>query len=191
LGDLANVYCLYQVYLRDYTVPLLLVLGILANLDRQTTPVEFAFSYIKSPSTKKQYPQRLKLFFDYIGVQGNSMEEQGRAFLAQAKSTKYWAEDNVLRFLLFQKERVEKKKELAATSIGAYSSAIKSFCDAYERDYLLNIDWKRLAKSLPKAKSWANDSSDDMEAKKIESVGRGQEVSLATYIDTSDITTMK
>jgi hypothetical protein len=86
-------------------------------ITRQTTPVEFALTSIRSPFTKKQYPRTLKLLFDHIGLQGNSLEEQGQAFLAQARkgeennnnnnnNNQYWAEDNILFFLESQKQRV-------------------------------------------------------------------------------------
>jgi hypothetical protein len=31
---------------------------------RQTNPVQFAFKFLRSPDTKRQYPRNLKLFFD-------------------------------------------------------------------------------------------------------------------------------
>ena len=51
------------------------------TISRQKTPVEFAFMAIRSPITKKQYPRRLKMFFDYMGLKGNSLEEQAQTFL--------------------------------------------------------------------------------------------------------------
>lgn len=76
--------------------------------------MEFAFISIRSPLTKKQCPGRLKLFFDYLGLGGgDSVEEQGRVFLAKAKTEEaYWAEDNILLFLDFDKQRVLIKKNL-------------------------------------------------------------------------------
>jgi hypothetical protein len=50
-------------------------------------PVAYAFSLIgSSKHTKRQYPKRLKLFFDYIGVQGTDLEQQGLVFLEQART---------------------------------------------------------------------------------------------------------
>jgi hypothetical protein len=41
---------------------------------------------VRSPYTKKQYTKKLQHFFDYIGLKGNTLEEQAQAFLAQARS---------------------------------------------------------------------------------------------------------
>jgi len=41
--------------------------------------------FCNSPSTKTQYPRRLKLFFDFIGLEGEDLEEQGQAFSDHAK----------------------------------------------------------------------------------------------------------
>lgn len=48
-------------------------------------PVLYAFMFCNSPSTKTQYPRRLKLFFDFIGLEGEDLKEQGEAFLDDAK----------------------------------------------------------------------------------------------------------
>jgi hypothetical protein len=37
-------------------------------------PVEYAYIYINSPQTRKQYSTRLKQFFDFIGLEGDDLE---------------------------------------------------------------------------------------------------------------------
>ena len=134
---------------------------------RQTAPVEYALTYINSPYTKSQYKSKLKLFFDFLHLPGNSLEEQGQAFLAQARSNEYWAEDSIRLFLDFHKQRVLIKKEIAAGTVGTFYRPIKTFCDAHERDFLLlpnnRIDWKRISKALPRAKSYSNDRAPKVE----------------------------
>jgi hypothetical protein len=62
-------------------------------ISRHTTPVDFAFMSIRSPTTKKQYPRRLKQFFDYMSLEGNTLEEQAQTFLAGAKKEQeYWVD---------------------------------------------------------------------------------------------------
>ena len=130
---------------------------------RQTRPVEFALATVRFAYTKRQYPKRLKLFFDHIGLQGNSLEEQAQAFLSQARregkkknnnGNPYWIEDNKLSFLDFHKERILIKKEIKASTLGTYFWPIKTFYDAHERD-LPRVHWKRLAKTLPRANSYS------------------------------------
>jgi hypothetical protein len=110
---------------------------------------------------------------------GENLEEQAKAFLAQARkregrvgesddddnNNQYWAEDNILLFLDSHKPRVQ-NKEIAAGTLGIFYWAIKTFCDAYKRD-LRYIDWKRISKALPKVNSWSNDR-----APKVEEIGK-------------------
>lgn len=56
-----------------------------ATTSAKKLPVTYAFRYINSPDTKKQYPRRLKQFFDFVSIEGANVEEQGQAFLQQAK----------------------------------------------------------------------------------------------------------
>jgi hypothetical protein len=56
--------------------------------EEQKNPVSYAFKFLNSPETQRQYPKRLKLLFDHIGLAGgedysssSSLEAQGQAFL--------------------------------------------------------------------------------------------------------------
>jgi len=97
---------------------------------------------VRSPYTKKQYTKNLKLFFDYIGLQGNSLEEQAQAFLAQARrggekknngGNPYWTEDSVIMlFLELQKPRVLIKKSCRQLVLAPFVRLSRLFCDAHE-----------------------------------------------------------
>jgi hypothetical protein len=97
---------------------------------RQTNPVLYAFKYLNSPETQRQYPKRLKLFFDYIEMPGKDIEKQGQAFLEKATGNKQWAEEKIFLFLDFHKQRVL-RKELAAGTLKNLCLAIKTFYEAY------------------------------------------------------------
>jgi integrase len=127
-------------------------------ISRLTTPVEFAFMSIRSPTTKKQYPRRLKQFFDFIGgLSGDTVEEQALAFLAQAKrEPEYWVEDSILLFVNHQKDRVLITKEIAAGTLYNFYQPIAIFCKRHKHS-LPPIDWDMLSESLPQAKRAAND----------------------------------
>ncbi len=74
------------------------------RISRQTTPVKFAFISIRAPLTKKQYPRRLKLFFDHIVIRGENIEEQAQPFLAKAKTElEYWIEENIQLYLTIKR----------------------------------------------------------------------------------------
>jgi hypothetical protein len=97
---------------------------------RQTNPVLYAFKYLNSPETQRQYPKRLKLFFDYIEMPGKDIEEQGQAFLEKATINKQWTEEKIFLFLDFHKQRV-RRKEFAAGTLKNLCLAIKTFYEAY------------------------------------------------------------
>ena len=126
-------------------------------------PVEYAFMFINSPDTKRQYPKRLKLFFDFIGIEGGEgeegkedIEEQGLAFLDQAKREgSTWVAQNVMSYLNHHKERVL-RNEIASGTLKNLYRPIKTFCDAYP-EISDSIPWKRILKAMPKVKLYSND----------------------------------
>jgi hypothetical protein len=93
------------------------------NSDRltpQRAPVAHAFDRLDSPLGKRTL-YRKDRSFDYIGLEENSLEEKGLAFLAKANQevidnkTPYWIEDNIENFLKHHKERLKKGEILANT----------------------------------------------------------------------------
>jgi hypothetical protein len=129
---------------------------------RQTNPVQFAFTYLRSPDTRRQYPRNLKLFFDYLHLlpggsssNNNNLEEQAKAFLDKATGNPQWVEENILLFLDFHKQRVI-RKEIAAGTVKNFYRPIKTFYDAHD-DILPSLNWKRIAKALLQAKSSSSD----------------------------------
>jgi DNA topoisomerase VI subunit A len=70
---------------------------------------------MKAPMTRDKYQTRLAKFLDFIGMlQGASattLEGRARAFAKKGKEDNIWALNNVLRFVQFQKDRVDKKRD--------------------------------------------------------------------------------
>lgn len=48
---------------------------------KRKEPVSYAFKYLNSQYAKRQYPRRLKLFFDHLELAAGELEEQGQAFV--------------------------------------------------------------------------------------------------------------
>ena len=119
---------------------------------------EFMYA-LRAPDTKRQYPRRLKVVFDYIGLEG-SLEEQAREFLTMAKSTPLWAQKTIIEFIVFQKKRAE-KGEISPSTINNYYKPVKLFIEMCCDTPIVN--WKKVARGLPKRRRAANDRAPTLE----------------------------
>ena len=62
---------------------------------------------LKAPETRRQWPRRLKVFFDFLEMEGaSSLEVQARLFDINTRQRPQWAQDNLIRFMTLQRERV-------------------------------------------------------------------------------------
>jgi hypothetical protein len=83
-----------------------------------------AFVYARrAPETKRQYPRRLKVFFDFLGLEG-SLEVQAVNFLNAAKNNKAWAEESLMKFIEHQKKRCV-IGEICGSTVPNYYKATK------------------------------------------------------------------
>jgi integrase len=112
---------------------------------------------LKSSESRRQYPRRLKLLFDFIGLSG-TLSEQAVEFLKRSKADINSMQDNVIRFLDFQKERV-RRKELAAGTVKNYYRAFKLFCEMND----LSLNWKKISRGLPRVKKSSSDRAPTLE----------------------------
>jgi hypothetical protein len=77
-------------------------------------PVSYAFMFCNNPSAKRQYPRRLKLFFDSIGLEVD-LEQQGQAFLENSKQVHNWPSQQIMMYLDHEKQHVLRKEMSAGT----------------------------------------------------------------------------
>ena len=63
-----------------------------------------------------------------------------------------WAFNNIIRFLRYQKERVE-KTEITGGTLSNFVKTIKLFCEMTE----IPIHWKKITRELPKSRKYAYD----------------------------------
>ena len=76
------------------------------------------FKYaIKTEITRKYYERRLKKFFDFIEFEHieKDIEYRCNKFAEKSKGDINWALSQIIRFLQYQKERVEKKEITSGT----------------------------------------------------------------------------
>ena len=109
---------------------------------------------MKAPMTKNRYKTRVAKFFDFIGLnkEGQTVEDKARIFANKGKEDINWAFSNVLKFIHFQKERVD-RKEITGATVRNYSKSIKLFCDMAD----IPIPWKKITRGLPRGKKYADD----------------------------------
>lgn len=117
-----------------------------------------AFMYgLRAPDTRRQYPRRFQYFLNFLSIQG-TLEEQANKFTLKARENPLWAQESLMSFIDFQKERV-KRGELAESTITNYYKASKLFC--VMNDLVLN--WKKISRGLPAGRRAANDRAPTIE----------------------------
>jgi hypothetical protein len=152
-----------------------------SSRERHKKPVSFAFGYLSSPETRRQYRKLLELFFDFVGLPGNDLDEKGRAFLDKVATSitkvgggkttttvDYWVEETVMDFLTAQKQRVN-NEELAESTLKNFSQPIKLFCDINDMTTAAYINWKRISRAFSKGKNYSSidRSPTDQEIQKL------------------------
>ena len=122
--------------------------------------VMFKFS-VRSETTRKYYERRIRLFLDFInfGLENkNNIEERCNEFAYKGSSETKWALEQVIRFLQFQKNRVEKGR-ITPSTLRNYVKSIKLFCDVCD----IAIPWKKITRGFPRCRQASNDRAPTIE----------------------------
>jgi hypothetical protein len=112
---------------------------------------------LRAPDTRRQYPRRFQYFLDFIRIPG-TLEEQAKQFVLKARENQVWAQESLMSFIEFQKERV-RRAEISESTITNYYKATKLFC--VMNDIVLN--WKKISRGLPSGRRAANDRAPTLE----------------------------
>ena len=124
----------------------------------EDNPLQMFLYVLRAPESKRQYPKRLKVVLDYLKnkreLKTDILEHQCREFIMKTRGNPKWANNQLMQFVLFQKERVE-SGEIVSTTIRNYIKAAKLFLEM-NFDVLL-VNWKRITKGLPAPKNASND----------------------------------
>jgi len=102
---------------------------------------------LKSSEVQRQYPKLLRIVFEGTGFlkAGGSLEESSEAFMEMVKTDPKAVQSKIMQFVIFQKERVN-RKEIAAGTLKNYLKILKVFCDM---NNVLEINWKLIYRGLP------------------------------------------
>ena len=73
-------------------------------------------------------------------------------FCRKGKRESSWAFNNIIKFLQFQKERVQ-QGEITSGTLKNFLKAIKLFCEMAD----IPIAWKKITRGLPKVRRYADD----------------------------------
>ena len=102
----------------------------------------------RSPVTKDCYLRRMKIFFNFINLlPDGSLEEQCNLFAVKGLEDHKWAFNNIIRFLQYQKERVE-RAEITGGTLRNFVKTIKLFCEMSE----IPIHWEKNNQGTSKIK---------------------------------------
>jgi hypothetical protein len=113
---------------------------------------------MKSPVTKTKCSRRREMVFDFLKILGENLKEQCLTFVNNGQSEINWVFTNIIKFVLFHKERIQKKEISGATLIN-YIKAIKLFCEMSD----ISINWKEIIRRLSRGKRYANDRISTLE----------------------------
>ena len=98
----------------------------------QEYPLQMFMYALKAPESKRQYPKRLKVFLDFLTskkeLTHSDLENQCKEFMAKSQTDPKWANNKLMEFVLYQKDRVY-KEEIVYTTIRNYLKAVKLFLD--------------------------------------------------------------
>jgi integrase len=132
--------------------------------DQQETAWSLFLYAMKSPVTRQKYVGRIDKFFDFLALEGNSVEEKSILFLQRSQEEGGdWVFSSILGFMRYQLER-HNRKEIAGSTVRNYLKSIKLFCEMAD----ISINWKKISRGLPKGKNYADDRiPSDEEIQKI------------------------
>lgn len=128
--------------------------------NKELTPYRMFKYTIKTVITRRYYERRLKKFFDFIEfeIADKGIESQCNKFAEKARSNTNWALSQIIRFLQYQKERVE-NKQITSGTLKNFVKSLKVFCEMAD----ISIPWKKITRGLPNARQSANDRASTIE----------------------------
>ncbi len=119
---------------------------------------------LKSSETKRQYPKRLKVVFDYLvsinELKETQIENQCEEVVSKTLQNSHWLTSCLMKFIMFQNERIQRKEIVAITAYN-YIRSLKLFIDM--NFDMPPINWKKITRGLPTRREIGNDRAPTIE----------------------------
>jgi hypothetical protein len=99
---------------------------------------------LKAPETKRQWPNRLKVVFTFLGLTGN-LDEQVKQFMtlykegAAVRAAK--VQEKIIGFISYQVQRAQ-KGEISFSTIPNYLKTLKLFCEMND----IHVSWRKISR---------------------------------------------
>jgi len=87
-----------------------------------------------------------------MGIEGETVEEKAKNFVARAKEDPQWAAATIWSYLQRQKERAE-RGEISYSTLPNYWKPLKLLCEMND----VAINWKRITRGLPRGRKYGLD----------------------------------
>jgi hypothetical protein len=107
---------------------------------------------LKADDTRRQYPARLSRFFEFIGVEGLTLEQQCENFASRARQDPNYAYDALVQFLDYMNGKA-RNKEIVFGTVNNYYKSVKKFYDMNS----MNLNWNVVRSGLLSSRRSAND----------------------------------
>lgn len=116
------------------------------NTDDVTSPYNMFKYSSRSELTRKYCERRIRKFFDYSSfLRGSNIEKRCNVFAQMGKKDTNWAISHIIRFLQYEKERVE-KNEITVATLTNFVKPIKLYCEMCD----IPIHWKKIVTTAQK-----------------------------------------
>jgi hypothetical protein len=116
-----------------------------------TSPLDMFLNSIGSKETKNKYRNKIDTFLHFVGLEG-TLKERSSAFVDRATREPRWALDWIVRFLMQQKTRYD-RREITAGTLRNYYKPLRVFCEAND----VVVSWLKITRGLPKPRKFAQD----------------------------------
>ena len=121
-------------------------------IEHATSPLSQFLYALKAPETKRQWPNRLKVVFGFLGLVGN-LDEQAKQFMTLSKEGgTVLVQDKIIGFISYQVQRA-RKGETSLSTVPNYLKAMKLFCEMND----IHVSWKKISRGVPRGRQAAND----------------------------------